>query len=48
MEKIKLNTKKAEQETDISICALSGCCFHERLTLRVNTQNHSMGVHKCQ
>ena len=40
--------KKAEQGTDISICALSGCCFHEQLTLRVNIQNYSMGVRKCQ
>jgi hypothetical protein len=40
--------KKAEQGTDISICALSGCCFHEQLTLRVNIQNHIIGMRKCQ
>ena len=40
--------KKAEQGTDISACALSGCCFHEQLTLRVNIRNYSMGVRKCQ
>lgn len=40
--------EKAGQGTAISVCALSGCCFHEQLTLRVNVQNYSMGVRKCQ
>ena len=40
--------EKAGQGTDISVCALSGCCFHEQLALRANFQNYSMGVSKCQ
>ena len=40
--------EKAGQGTAISVCALSGCCFHEQLTLRVNIQNYSIGVSKCQ
>ena len=40
--------EKAGQGTDISVCALSGCCFHEQLALRANFRNYSMGVSKCQ
>ena len=40
--------EKAGQGTDISVCALSGCCFHEQLALRANFRNYSMGVRKCQ
>ena len=40
--------KKAGQGTDISVCVLSGCCFHEQLTFRMNIWNYSMGVRKCQ
>ena len=28
---------KAGQETDISVCLLSGCCFFEQLALRAMT-----------
>lgn len=40
--------EKAGQGTDISVCALSGCCFHEQLAFRANFRNYSMGVSKCQ
>ena len=41
-------SEKAGQGTDISVCALTDCYFHEQLNLRTNFRNYSMGVSKCQ
>ena len=40
--------EKAGQETDISVCLLSGCRFSEQLALRVMRWYYSACILQCQ